>query len=188
LVVDPENRLAFLECPMFINNLLEQFKIGKQSIFESDEVISQVYISASISPPLKDIVSLKISQLVESGIFTHIFYRQLKRDFPLKPQKIGPEVLTIQHLSAGFVVICSLLLLCILVFTAEWLTVLMIQMLESQRINLETANEHKWTLPKCRCDLSIFSITWANFKIFWTSFWDLPKKIKKTFFKRCFNH
>jgi hypothetical protein len=179
LIAEPENRLAFLDSSMFVNNVFKDFKIGMPSIFESDEVIAKVLIAASISPPLKDIVSLKTSQLIESGIFKRIFERYSKRGFPVKPQAIGPEVLTIQHLSAGFVVICGLLVLCILAFAAEWLTVLMKHRFKHRKFQVIhgrfklikrskkfKTKSRKWALPKCTVYSNMFTIILRSAKRF----------------------
>jgi hypothetical protein len=170
LVADPENRLAILDSSMLINNVFKDFKTGVQSIFESNEVIAQVHIAASISPPLKEIVSLKTSQLVESGILKRIFDHFSKIDFPVKPQAIGPQVLTIKHLSAGFVVICGLLVLCILMFAAEWLTVLMKHLFKHRSFMLMTARSksfwRKRTQSYWRLDFNIFRVIWIRVKRF----------------------
>jgi hypothetical protein len=161
--------MALLEGSMYINNVFKNFKTGMQSIFESDEVIAQVHIAASISPPLKEIVSSKTSQLIESGIFMRSFNQYYGRDLPKKPQVVGPQVLTVQHLSAGFVVICGLLVLCILVFAAEWLTVLMKHWLKHRKFQVIHGRFKLMTARSKSCfriDFRIFRVIWSRVKRF----------------------
>jgi hypothetical protein len=40
-------------------------------------------------------------------------------EFKSKPEKIGPQVLTLQHLGAGFIVICVSLGISVIAFAAE---------------------------------------------------------------------
>jgi hypothetical protein len=169
--------MAYLDSPIISNYLFKGFKSGVPSIFETDEVIAPVHIAASISPPLKNIVSLKTLQLIESGIFMRTFNHYFKRDFPLKTQVIGPQILTTKHLSAGFVVICGLLVLCIFVFAAEWLTVLMKHQIKHRK--LQVVNRcfklmiarskscwRKWKVSNWRIDYRIFRVIWAHVKRF----------------------
>jgi hypothetical protein len=67
---------------------------------------------------LKDILERKISQFHEAGFFPVHKIRGYKEK-RLKSEEVGPQVLTLQHLKAGFVVICVLLILSIAVFFAE---------------------------------------------------------------------
>jgi hypothetical protein len=118
-LADPENRIALLTTNMLMKGLLrENYRYGVSSVFVSDENIATIRIGYVIKTPFKDIISLKLSQLQEAGIFLKInsLYMQ---DFEMKPEAIGPQVLTIQHLGTGFVVIFSLLALSVAVFAVE---------------------------------------------------------------------
>jgi hypothetical protein len=117
--MDPENRYALLSTIMLMKILQRnELRYGLSSVFVSDENIATLRIGFVIKTPFKDIILLKLSQLQEAGI-----YLQMKslfmQDFEMKPEAIGPQVLTIRHLETGFVVIFSLLALSIAVFAVE---------------------------------------------------------------------
>jgi hypothetical protein len=95
------------------------YRSGVSSIFAAEENVAPLYWGFVMNTPLKDIVSLKASQLHESGIISHMFKAAFMKDFESKPEAIGLQVLTLQHLEAGFVVIFCLLVLSIPVFAVE---------------------------------------------------------------------
>jgi hypothetical protein len=93
---------------------------GVSSILETDENMSSGQVGYVMHIALKDIVNLKTSQLFESGYFDRYTKTVSKlKDFKIKPQAIGPQVLTLDHLGAGFVVILVCLGLSIAAFTVE---------------------------------------------------------------------
>jgi hypothetical protein len=104
---EPENRMAIVIIPMVVEaEYLEKYRYGVSSIHETNEIVSPVHMGYSMHIALKDIVCLKASQLMESGIYTRNFkYGGVLEDFKKKPQAIGPQVLTLRHLEAGFVII-----------------------------------------------------------------------------------
>jgi hypothetical protein len=121
LIVEPENRYAFTNMPLrfhsFHNSL---FRSGTSSIFEADEDLSISYYGFVICLAIKDIIHSKASQLVESGIMQrHIQDTIVQEDKKPKPEAIGPQVLTVQHLSASFIIILGFLTLSFIVFLAE---------------------------------------------------------------------
>jgi hypothetical protein len=94
-------------------------KSGVASNFVTDENIAPLYWGYVMKPHLKDIITLKTSQLHEAGIYTHKFNSLLLQDFEMKPEEIGPQVLKLRHLAAGFVVIVCLLAFSVAVFAVE---------------------------------------------------------------------
>jgi hypothetical protein len=118
--VEPENKIAFVTFSHHIN-LYEAFeyKFGVSSSFKADEVVSLSYFYISAPIHLREILNLKASQLYESGIYKHAFNKQYKIRDPVKVFRIGPQVLTLKHLEAGFVVFCSFLSLSFIVFVIE---------------------------------------------------------------------
>jgi hypothetical protein len=82
-----------------------------------------------MSLALKNIIYLKAPQLVESGIMhRHMQDAFVQVDKKPKPQAIGPQVLTVQHLSASFIIIFGFLGLSMIVFMAECAPKLMIKL------------------------------------------------------------
>jgi hypothetical protein len=117
---DPENRFALVATPEVISIVFRRlYRGGLSSLFVADEELPPMYMGYWMHVSLKDIISLKGSQFVESGYY----YREAKsdyiEDFKTKQEDIGPQVLTLRHLSAGFVVICGCLFLSSIVFVAE---------------------------------------------------------------------
>jgi hypothetical protein len=70
-------------------------------------------------PALKDIIHLKGSQLHEAEIINHLSKDKSMKNFKRKSVEIGPQVLTLKHLGAGFVLIVSFLVLSFIVFAVE---------------------------------------------------------------------
>jgi hypothetical protein len=104
------------------SNLKRAFKIyrtGTSSIYESEVGnIAPVHFGFEMNVALKDIMNLKISQFHEAGFFSFEKVRNYTEK-GLRQEDIGPQVLTLQHLKAGFVVICWLWAVSIAVFFAE---------------------------------------------------------------------
>jgi hypothetical protein len=92
---------------------------GVPSVAVADEAISPVYWGFVTHISLKKIVSFKASQLNEAGIVAHEWNKVFKEETRMKPEKIGPQVLTLRHLEAGFILICSMLLISIVAFVVE---------------------------------------------------------------------
>jgi uncharacterized membrane protein SirB2 len=95
------------------------YRYGSSSIFEASEDVSSLYAGYQMHVALKDIVTLKISHIHESGFFLHQARKLLIEQFKFKRQEIGPQVLSLRHLSAGFLVICGFLVISIAAFAAE---------------------------------------------------------------------
>jgi hypothetical protein len=119
-LVEPENRLAFITIPSKYKMMIrDNYKKGMPSIFEADENLERVYSGFQSHYVMKDIIHLKGSQLVESGIVNRHLKHVIAEELFTKPQEIGPQVLTVQHLSVGFIIIFGLLVLSIVVFMLE---------------------------------------------------------------------
>jgi hypothetical protein len=119
--VEPENRMALVLNPMFIAMIYkENYRYGVSSLHETSETVSPFRIGYAMHVALKDIVSLKASQLFESGLHEREIKTKIHlEDFKSKSQAIGPQVLTLSHLGAGFVVILVLLGLSTIAFAFE---------------------------------------------------------------------
>jgi hypothetical protein len=96
------------------------YKYGVPSIYVADEIVAPTWFGFFMDPPLKEIIVLKVSQLQQAGITQRSLKPQFMEDVEFKPEEIGPQVLTLRHLEAGFVVILFLLLLSIAVFALEF--------------------------------------------------------------------
>jgi hypothetical protein len=118
---EPENRLAFIVPSVAVDLVLyNSYRSGVSSIFIAEENVSTEYLGFMMHIALRNIIRLKASQYFESGIFSTFFKKAFYKDrFMSKQDEVGPQVLTLQHLSAGFVVICGLLIVSMVVFAAE---------------------------------------------------------------------
>jgi hypothetical protein len=118
---EPENRIGFIVTPTIMKAHLKliNFRSGVTSLYVADENIAPLYWGYIMKTPLKEIITLKASQLHESGILSRIMNSAFMEDFESKPEEIGPQVLTLQHLEAGFVVIACLLASSVAVFAVE---------------------------------------------------------------------
>jgi hypothetical protein len=95
-----------------------EYRSGVSSIFFADENVAPLYWGYYMQPHLNDIISSKAFQLHESGILTHTLHSKLDgADWKL--EQIGPQVLTLRHLGASFVVILCSLASSVAVFAIE---------------------------------------------------------------------
>jgi hypothetical protein len=119
-VVEPENHIGFVTTPFYFKSSMKLHRYGISSINEAHENIAPFYFGIDSLPDLKEAISTKALQLSESGIFMFIFKFHLTRtNFEIKPEPIGPQVLTLGHLGPSFIIISVLLGLCVLVFVVE---------------------------------------------------------------------
>jgi hypothetical protein len=118
---EPENRMALVAPSMIVGMAYKKtYRYGVSSILEANENISPYQMGYVMHIALKDIITLKTSQFFESGYFNYLYKTHAKmEDFKLKPQAIGPQVLTLDHLGAGFVVILVCLGLSSAAFAVE---------------------------------------------------------------------
>jgi hypothetical protein len=101
------------------------FRSGLSSVTIADEDVSALYMGVVIHESLKEIIRLKMSQLHEAGLFSSFLNKLTLDKFKTKPATIGPQVLTLTHLKAGFVVIFVLLAVSVVAFAAECAPILM---------------------------------------------------------------
>lgn len=113
--------MALVTSPMFVGQAYKQtYYYGVSSVLETDENMSTFQFGYAVHVALKDIIGLRTSQLFESGIFTYNLKNLIHfEDFKSKPEAIGPQVLTIDHLGAGFVIILVCLGISSVVFAIE---------------------------------------------------------------------
>jgi hypothetical protein len=120
-LVEPEHRTAFINSPSFLLSVYKKrYRFGVSSIFVADEDFSPPLcygIASNIA--LKEIVHLKASQINEAGIIRFLIKDFTQEISKMKPKDIGPQVLTLNHLEASFVIICVLLILSVFAFVVE---------------------------------------------------------------------
>jgi hypothetical protein len=93
--MEPENRVACLYTSvLFKAHYKSDYRSGLPSIFFSVEDVAPTWWGFNITTVLKDIFTLKASQLQEAGIIEREWYSQLKSDAELNPEEIGPQVWT----------------------------------------------------------------------------------------------
>jgi hypothetical protein len=120
-VVEPENSYGFIYSPLeFKIALNRNYRTGLTSITTADQDISNYHVAFHTFPEMKKLVHAKATQLMESGIFWFLYKNAyFPRDFTSKPEPIGPQVLSVAHLKAGFVIFCVLLGLSVVAFIVE---------------------------------------------------------------------
>jgi hypothetical protein len=118
---EPENRIGFVYSPIELKIALNRnYKTGSTSITSTDEQLLDYHIAFHSIPEFKRTVHLKATQLLESGIFWFLYEKgHYPRDFTSNPEPIGPQVLSMTHLKAGFIIFCVFLSLSIVAFIFE---------------------------------------------------------------------
>jgi hypothetical protein len=96
---------------------LENYKTGATSLCVVDETVAPVFIGFYMHVALKEIIDSKAPNFFERGLIA----AWLKRiaDANLRVDEVGAQVLTLQHLRAGFVLIVVFLSVSFLAFVAE---------------------------------------------------------------------
>jgi hypothetical protein len=121
IVVEPENRLATIAPNVWYRDLMRlHYKRGTTSIFIAEQEISPVYLGIATVPFMKAGFQSTALQLLESGIFMFLHKNEYSKSFDPKPAEIGPQVLTLTHLQAGFFICSALLCLSVVVFFLEF--------------------------------------------------------------------
>jgi hypothetical protein len=119
-LVEPENRIGFFTDPYALRIMYKEFyRSGVSSIYEANENVASACKGITTNTALRDIIHLKTSQLHEFGIISYLDKNSSLEGFRAKPDEIGPQILTIRHLKAGFVVIGFFLALSCIVFMIE---------------------------------------------------------------------
>jgi hypothetical protein len=126
IAAEPENRFALVTTPFTMNVIYKStYRSGLSSVTIADEDVSTTHVTYVMHVSLKDIVRPMLSHLHEAGIFTWQLKRVQLEKFRTKLEEIGPQVLTLTHLKAGFVVISVLLAVSVVAFAAECAPMLM---------------------------------------------------------------
>lgn len=109
----------FLLLPIIHNKF---FRSGISSILTLIDKFEFVYYGIPFKPfnPFLEIFNFKVAQLFEAGLTEYwIKNFQNPKGFSQKVDKIGPEILTMEHLEVGFLVWLISLTLSIVVFVVE---------------------------------------------------------------------
>jgi hypothetical protein len=118
--VEPENRMAII-APHHFPDYIHKFRYssGTSSIITTYVQISPLYYGYVSFEPLKEIVKLKAARLVDSGILKHTLEKSKSSNPSESNSKGYPEVLTLPHLEAGFVIFCVMSGVSIVAFLGE---------------------------------------------------------------------
>jgi hypothetical protein len=118
---EPENRMAFTGEKSILKLLLINYHTGVSSFHETGESFKSIYYGFITDPPMRERTSLIASRLHESGIISKMYNDLYKLNLPKQtPPEIGPQVLTLDHLKAGFVICFVLFTISLVVFAAEF--------------------------------------------------------------------
>lgn len=122
-VVEPENKLSFpstsVALPYIHNN---HYRSGFSSLFKLKESFITVFNSIRHEPfnPFYESINTFLGDLAAGGFLN--YWEQLllnPRGFEIKIDKIGPQVLTMDHLLVGFKICLVPLIVSMLVFLVE---------------------------------------------------------------------
>jgi cold shock CspA family protein len=106
LVAEPENRKAYVTFPSQTSVVYKKtYRAGVSSIIMADDNIAPAYHGLIVRSGMND-VFVKMSQIFEAGFISYLRTNAVLEDFKTKPDEIGPQVLTVRHLSTGFSIIC----------------------------------------------------------------------------------
>jgi hypothetical protein len=118
---EPENRMAFTGDDVFLRTLHLNYRRGVSSFYKTDETFKTIYIGLVTDRLLREKASLIASRLHEAGILSLAVRNQYKLYLPEQTaSEIGPQVLTLDQLRAGFIVCSVLLALSLVAFAAEF--------------------------------------------------------------------
>jgi hypothetical protein len=115
--VEPENRMSLLGAPRSTLRKTLVHRPELMSIFIADENVFPLFDVLKSKGPAQERFFQKASQVYESGIFHRV--TELDDVFRKTSNEIGPQVLTLEHLRAGFVVFMAFLGLSFAVFLFE---------------------------------------------------------------------
>jgi hypothetical protein len=121
--VDSGNRIVAITAPAWFKQYMGMvFGSGTSSIIVAEPSIAPVYFGISTEQHvMKPELHLLASKLRESGILAHLMKNYLFRDeMNEKPREIGPQVLTLGHLRAGFIICIVMWSLSALAFIFEY--------------------------------------------------------------------
>jgi hypothetical protein len=120
IISDPKTRLALISTPGELQKVHSGYRTGASSIFVADVNISPLHLGFFSAFEIKDVIANKTFPLIESGIFLYLWKNIINPSgFESKVEEIGPQVLTMQHLKAGFVVCIVLMSLAVTAFAVE---------------------------------------------------------------------
>lgn len=122
IIVEPENEATTL----VPRNLLTIFNNLFRSGFSSLSCLEENYDTAQLGlkyptlSPLVEIFNEKIHQLMDAGLISY-WYNKMKNPSGItkKPDEIGPQVLTMDHVTVGFLVCLCPSIMSILMFVCE---------------------------------------------------------------------
>jgi hypothetical protein len=131
VLVEPDSRTASIAPPLMLSFAYKNtYRSGVSSVFATDVEVSPAWYGFGMHIVLNEIISLKASQLQEAGLLSKYIKQASLEDFRMKPEEIGPQVLNLRHLEAGFVVICVLLGVSVVAFSVECASKLMVKLLD----------------------------------------------------------
>jgi hypothetical protein len=114
--------MAFTGEKSILKLLHRNYHKGLSSFHETGESFKFTYSGIIADPLLRERTSLIASRLHESGIITQMYKKTYELDLPKQtPPEIGPQILTLDHLKAGFVICFVLLTISLVVFAAEFM-------------------------------------------------------------------
>lgn len=120
-MVEPENHVALIHDRNIYSKL--KHKVGLTSILPTDIIVSVTYFGLDSDAAAQEMYFLKASHLHEAGLIAQAkVINQRKHDhrqYIGAKMKIGPQVLTLTELKAGFVLFCSFLSLSLFAFVLE---------------------------------------------------------------------
>lgn len=121
-ISEPKVKGTSLLSPEVFNQIGQSFRSGTASLTLLDETIATFPAGQKFNSycPFYETFNRKIDRMISSGLIRH-WYDEFytRKSFKIKPEETGPEVLTMDHLGIGFLVCLIPLVLGIIAFVVE---------------------------------------------------------------------
>lgn len=125
IAAEPANKATILTSSELLTEVLTYFyRSGSSSLELLEEIIKTVpmCVMFPFHSPLFELFNKKMHQLLSSGLIYYWYNYEINRKgLKLKPEIIGPQILTMEHVSIGFFACLCPLVLSILTFFCELL-------------------------------------------------------------------
>lgn len=123
IAAEPANKATILTSSDTLTGVLNlSYRSGSSSLELLDEIIKTIPMSVMFPfhSPLYEVFNKKIYQLLSTGLIYHWYNHEINRKgLKLKPEEIGPQILTMEHVSIGFLICFIPLALSVLTFLIE---------------------------------------------------------------------
>lgn len=122
IIAEPANFGATLAAPYSLSKISNKYRSGVTSIALLEDFLFTIPVAVAFPyfSPLVETFNEKIHQLLAGGFITHWYSDIMNpKGFTIKPEEIGPQVLTMDHVTIGFLFCLFPLMLGFVAFICE---------------------------------------------------------------------